>query len=162
MNNSCVDEFLKGRQERARCPLPSGVYKLEGARRGLIESLALMKDIRDTYPRPVRGARGRLKSLPKKVAHELGWNVVPAVEALAGDGMPNTVVESLAIYARDEADALVMRLGKLDDDLSGHGVDVELVHLKFDRSRLEELLTDAVRLIDYALREGAAYCERRV
>lgn len=159
MGNSCFDAFQKGQQERARYPLRSGLYKLREARRDLIESLDLLDDIRNTYPRVVQGARGRLKSLPKLIAHELGWNIVPAVEALTGDKLPSALVKNLESYARGEANALLPRLDELHDHLSSPGIDLEIFRIKCDNSGLERLLTDAVRLIDRVLAAAAVYAE---
>jgi hypothetical protein len=159
MGHACLGEFRRGRRERARFPLRSGIYKLREVRRRLAESLSLMSEVcmsvelnrTSTSARAPQGTRGALQRLPKVIAHELGRNIIPAVEALVGDDVPRTMAKALAKHARVEANALVRRCDDLNDDFTRHRIDVELVRMKYDRSVLEQLLTDAVGLIDKVL-----------
>jgi hypothetical protein len=155
MGHFCSNEFEKGQSKRAQFQLRSGAYKLEEARGGLLDSLHLLDSVREFTSVP-QGARGALKRLPRHLACELGWSIIPAVEALAGDNLPPSIVIPLARRARAEAQDLVRRCDELHDSFLRGGIAAECVYIKHDRSELERLLRDAVSLIDVALHAHAA------
>ncbi len=162
IKSQCLEAFNRGLEARKAYPLPSGRYKLKEVRRGLGESLQTLNEInsakcaeRDRQPRRQRpkvpeGAARLIKLLPEWIAHDLGYYVIPAVEALAGDGLPAAQVKMLALHARKKSADIVQRCDAVHDRLR-NGIGVEYAHMTHGDSMLEPLLRDAIRLIDEML-----------
>lgn len=98
---SCRCAFDKGQTDRRAHPLTSGAYKLRNVIDSLTKDLAAMDAIGDhlinkkKYAGPVHLVRCTsddmaiwLKGLPEDIAHQFGCDVLPAIHALRGDGVP--------------------------------------------------------------------------
>lgn len=157
----CLRAFKKGQAERLARPLPFGLYKLNEARSTLVMVLQTMKNvgkfIRDGQRGYGIGLGGCtsddkakwLKDLPAVVAHELGYNVLPAIAALAANGvLPSDIVPIIA-KATDEAAQIVAQCELVRETLRA-GIKREYDLMRQGDSMLAPLLQDAIDLIDQA------------
>ena len=117
---TCHDIFNMACAERAKYPLTSDRQKLQeaqdtlegwqdlvttvalriqaGGKFGLEENLdPCMADERETY----------LEGLPEKLAHLIGYNIIPAIAALEGDGVTKAEVQRLLNRAETVAQRLI-------------------------------------------------------
>lgn len=165
----CGQAFQKGQADRLAYPLKSGRYKLEEVQRGLKENLQTLNEIsaakfaelnnqpRSSRPKVPEGAAGLIKKLPERIARQLGYYIIPAIEALGGDDLPAARVTVLSKHARTVAADIVKRCDAVQVELS-YGVEVEYAHMKYDNSLLEPLLQDTIWLVDEVLREVDNFC----
>ena len=163
----CQDAFNTGTADRATYPLHSGIYKLRDARNNLnrcADTVANISAYQREGPDAGRGWFGCcthedadvwLKSLPEVLAHELGYNVMPAIRALAGDGVPADKVAGCLHRAQGKVDGLV----PLCDTARGWlapSIDREYRRMKNHDSMLEPLIVHAMEVVDEALRTAEA------
>ena len=141
----CADEYRKSSEARRAYPLPSGGYKLVEVRTRLEQtSQAVTNFMRET-------GSGRspvwIRQIPTMIAGELGYNVIPAISALVGDGLPLAQVRKLLTAARTAALDIVRRC---DVALARLGSSVSAQHsrLLIENIMLEALLRDALDLVE--------------
>ena len=99
----CSLGFKEGLTKREQHPLPSGFYKLRDAHREmskcLDEFVLLAKLLR--AKQPLRGnctfgdQAPWIKKRPINISFELGWKVLPAIQALVGDGISVVEINNL-------------------------------------------------------------------
>jgi hypothetical protein len=117
---TCHDILDAARAQRTKYPLTKGRYKLDEARhtidrwRATIETITertqggsgfgatenlgpCMAEERGTY----------LKSIPARLAERIGYDILPAIAALEGDGVPKTEVQRLVHRAETDAQRLI-------------------------------------------------------
>ena len=162
MTKTCHRAFQKGQEARGAHPLRMGAYKL-------LESSDLLRRIRQTtlniaadakakakgYGRPFGSctsddAATWLKSVPALIAHELAYNVIPAIEALAVDGVPDAVVRSCVGRAQAEAKIILSQCEAAAAILK-QGVKPEYDRMKAGNSTLLPLLDAVDDLIETTL-----------
>ena len=109
MTKTCHDAFQRGLDDRKAYDLSSGARRLRESLDGLQRTSDTLRNIAANIKFKVRG-HGRLlgactsndaaewlRSVPAQRAYNLGHNVVPAIKALARDGVPaDTVSRCLA------------------------------------------------------------------
>jgi hypothetical protein len=91
----CSLAFKEGLVKREQHPLPSGLYKLRDAHREmsrcLDEFVLLARLLRAKQPLRGNCTYGDhapwIKKRPIDISFELGWKVLPAIQALIGDGI---------------------------------------------------------------------------
>lgn len=116
-NTPCRDAFNVAQQRRARVPLRSGKYKIGEAMQELdrmgdtVGAIAHRFQSRKGFPEnePLGGCTSDDKdayvlAVPLHIADSLGYDMLPGVEALSGDGWPPNMVENAVTLARAEVD----------------------------------------------------------
>lgn len=96
----CSSAFKEGLVKREQHPLPSGLYKLRDAHREmgkcLDEFVLLARLLRAKQPLRGNCTYGDqapwIKKRPIDISFELGWKVLPAIQALIGDGISNAEI----------------------------------------------------------------------
>ena len=159
----CHDEFRRALKQRLAHPLTSGAYKLAEARRDLLRCATTITNVAKHVCGETRLAQGRsfgscttddaaswLKHLPAVIAHKTGYTILPAIAALAGDGIPQKQVDEYARRARIAADALVTQCDAVRAQI-GQSIKPEYDAMKGDGSILLPLIVHALAIIDEAL-----------
>jgi hypothetical protein len=117
---TCHDIFKTARAERAQYPLTEGRYKLEEA----LRAIKRWQDLVTTIEARVRNGgtfgeaenlgpcmavnRGPyLKGIPGRLARLIGYDILPAIAALDGDGVPKEEVQRLLRQAETVAQRLL-------------------------------------------------------
>ena len=159
----CQCAFEEAQAKRRRNPLSSGAHKLREALRLLKQFAATIIEIE----RLVCGTRKRdagdllgcctiedkaawLKSLPKGIAACLGYDVLPAIDALTGDGVSGSVLRPVANGARSRAESIVQECDIIDG-LIRISVDLEYQAMRRNGSNLGVPIVDVMNLITSAL-----------
>jgi hypothetical protein len=91
-----------------------------------------------------------LKSVPALIARELTYNVLPAIEALAADGVPETTVRECVNRAEAEAKTILSQCVAAEADLK-QGIKAEYTRMKAGNSTLLPLVDALEDLIEDAL-----------
>ena len=159
----CRRAFEKSQHERRAYPLTRGEYKLRNVIDSLSKDLAAMNEMREyllnrkRYARPAHLLRCTsddmaiwLKGLPEATAHQFGHDVLPAIHALRGDGVPpheaNAAVHQferrIHVYV-DQCEGQRIRLKS--------GIAGEYASVKNGYSDLYGLITDGLRITRDAL-----------
>lgn len=114
-NTPCRDAFNKAQGRRTRVPLRSGIYKI---REGMVD-LDRMADTVGTIAHRFRAQKGfhaneplggctsddkdeYVLTVPLHIADSLGYDMLPGVEALDGDGWPPKMVANAVELVRAE------------------------------------------------------------
>ncbi|BDW86633.1 hypothetical protein [Roseicyclus marinus] len=160
---SCRRAFEKGQADRRAHPLTSGAYKLRDVIDSLTKDLAAINEIRDYllnrkgYARPAYLVRCTsddmaiwLKGLPEDLAHQFGYDVLPAIDALQGDGVPHLYVDAavrqftrrIHVYV-DDCEIQRIRLKS--------GIAGEYASIRSGYSDLYGLITNGLRITHDAL-----------
>ncbi len=159
----CRDAFHTGTADRATYPLHSGIYKLRETRNRLdryAETVANVGAYQRREPGAGRGLFGCctnedaavwLKRLPGFLAHDFGYDVMPAVLALAGDGVPADKVAGCLHRAQGKVDVLVAQCDMARGWMAP-SIGREYRRMKDHDSMLERLIVHAMEIIDEALR----------
>ena len=155
---TCHEIFNTAREKRKAHPLSSGGYKLKeaedrinqlhklvttiakrvrtGGKFGETENLGpCMANERGTY----------LKGIPARLAELLGYTILPAIAALAGDGVPKAEVQRLLIRAETDAQRLINDCEALRLRLNA-GIKHEYDAMRQGQSHLIDLIDDALAL----------------
>lgn len=167
---SCHDAFHAAREARRQVPLARGAYKLR-------ESLSVMGEMRETLDAiedlvcnrasyPAGSILGSccttddkaywMRNVPIYMAEVLGYVILPAVEALGGDGLSQHDVrrelnsaESAVGPILQKCDAAYARIKR--------SINLEYRQMREGRSDLKALLDLAEVIPQRALRSALAY-----
>jgi hypothetical protein len=152
---TCHDIFNAARAQRAKYPLASGLYKLREAEHAIEDWRRLVNTIAErTQGGSGFGAtenlgpcmsyeRGTyLKSIPARLAERIGYNILPGIAALEGDGVPKAEVQHLLRRAETDAHRLIAECEALRLRLKG-GIEHEYCAVRQGESHLSRLLEDA-------------------
>jgi hypothetical protein len=157
---TCFDIFNTARAERAKHPLREGQYKLNEAIASIDRWRALIGTITERLRTGVgfgkyecigpcmayeRGVY--LKSIPARLAHLVGYEILPGLAALEGDGMPKAAVERLLSRAETDAQRLLADCEAARLRLKG-AIKNEYEGMRWCRSGLLPLLDDARSLAE--------------
>lgn len=165
----CRRAFVKGQKDRRGFPLSAGLYKLEELHRMLSEMVvsidAIVRWVRHGRPPREDWSFGSLctnedkaswlKSLPRVIARELGYTLIPAVKALGGDELTGPQVHRLALFATARAEALVTDCDELDWRLRP-AIDAEYAAMNAGESHVLPLVRRVQTLAAYLLDEAYA------
>ena len=155
----CRHAFDQGQASRRKHPLTRGAYKLRDTQQNLNRMIATLDAVGDYLRRRPqhRGPMGLggcttddkaiyLKRIPTTLAKMFGYDVLPAIATLTGDGVPqHNVRQALGQIQRrvesllEEADVQHFRLKK--------GIKVEYENMKTGHSELYGLITDAQDIV---------------
>lgn len=169
-NRTCQCAFAETQRQRVQCPLNSGgIYKLKEACIAFQQMLQTVRVIEqivlgELRPAPhelvgdcVAEEKARwLKSVPKHVAETLGYNVLPAVEALGGDYLPNGRVQKLAQDARVQADQIVSRCDEVSAEIC-QSIEAEYSQMRTGRSISAKLLREAIDFVGHQIELAEKY-----
>ena len=169
----CHDAFTEAKIKRAQYPLPSGVYKLEEARRELSRMKDTMDAARSYLRKPKKYIPGQmlghccntddkddwLKTVPLHVADILGSQILPAIAALTGDGIAKTDVADEVSSAKGCAEKLLQDCETQYARLQSE-IEREYRKMKTGYSDVYGLLNDADSIARRAMRLVEWY-ERR-
>jgi len=162
---TCQDTFAEAQLRRRSFPLEAGAYKLREARHRLSRMMKTIEAIGDFLRQPgsVRSCSALgpccttddkaiwLKGVPDQVAEKLGYDILPAIAALAAEeGIAETDVAAELATARARADQLVDQCEAQRVRLK-RGVKAEYPEIKSGQSELYVLLVDADHLAIRAL-----------
>ena len=162
---TCHDTFAKGQLRRHSYPLEAGAYKLREARHRLLRMMDTVEAIGDFLRKPPSVFPGAslgpccttddkaywLKNLPKQVSEMLGYDILPAIAALTGDGVSQTDVDVKLNIAQARAKQLLKDCEAHHVRLKG-GVKREYAAIKSGRSELYDILIDADRISQHGLK----------
>lgn len=160
---ACKRAFDAGRRDRGRHELRSGMYKLTESRNGLCELHQTLIDIMTMICRPKKplatrppsankeGAATWIKGVPESIARNLGYTILPAVEALAGDGLTRSQVNALSRYARCCAADLVQNCDTIRKLLRTGGIELEYGRMRNGDSLVEPLVQQAHSLVEHLI-----------
>jgi hypothetical protein len=169
----CHDAFDAAQQKRAQHPLQAGAYKLREVRNRVERMQDTMCDIgeylkkpRDFYPGQCLGSccttddkADWIQSLPAKVADLIGYDLLPAIAALTGDGIAETDVAGELANARASARRLVKDCEAQHIRLQA-GTEPEFHAIETGYSDVYALLVDADGIARRAL-ELIDWCKMR-
>ena len=163
MRETCRDAFARGEADRAACPLRMGDYKLRESRFSLavmLETLEQVKAYQLSSPSEYERSLGCctsydaatwIEGLPAGIARELGYNILPAIAALAADGVPDSVVQMEAGFSYQDALIQVDNCDAVGRVLHAGGINLEIERLLRHRSLVVPLIHRAMGMIDDAL-----------
>lgn len=151
----CHDAFNAAKIKRAKYPLRSGTYKLREARTALRRMQSTMETIRsrlnnpdDKYPCPLLGCctldemDDWLKNLPTQLATKLGYDILPAIAALIGDGIAKIDVDGELYNTEIDALRLLNDCERQHTRLQAH-LGTEYRSIKSGYSDVYSMLVDA-------------------
>lgn len=151
---TCHDIFNTALAERAKYPLTQGWYKLEEARRAaerLQECLTTVQtrirtggkfgEAENLGPCMAHERGTYLKGIPGQLAHLIGYDILPAIAALEGDGVPKEEAQRLLRSAETVAQRLLADCEAVRLHLKG-GINHEYDAMKRGESMLLELLDE--------------------
>ena len=167
---TCHDAFKTAQSERAKYPLRSGEYKLREVHTRLSRAKESMDKIGEHLKKPGGYELGQnlgpccttddkaiwLKAIPMWVAEMLGYDILPAIKALTGDGIADRHV------AAELASGLANARNLLQDCQSQHnrlerGLNGEFRRMKTGYSDVygllvgaEDIAAQALWMIDWA------------
>ena len=155
---TCHDIFNAARAQRTKYPLSAGRYKLDEARHAVEDWRRLVNTIAERVRTggkfginenlgpcmaPDRGTY--LKSIPARLAERIGYNILPGIAALEGDGVPKVEVQRLVRRAETDAQRLIADCEAMRLCLKG-GIDHEYEAMRRGESLLLELFDEAQAL----------------
>ena len=155
MPTTCHDILDAARAQRTKYPLTRGRYKLDGAR----HTIDRWHDLVVTITERVRTGRKfavnenlgpcmadergtYLKSLPARLAERIGYDILPGIAALEGDGVPKAEVQHLLRHAETDAQRLIAECEALRLRLKG-GIEHEYRAMRQNEGELLRLLDSA-------------------
>jgi hypothetical protein len=118
--NTCNDTFVAAQTQRSKNPLGAGRYKLDEAL-ATIESWNDLLDVvseriwsGDSFrhndclgPCMANELEEYLESIPARLAHLIGHEILPGIAALEGDGVARAKAKQLQLSAKQNAQRLV-------------------------------------------------------
>jgi hypothetical protein len=152
---TCHDVFNTARAERAKYPLAKGQCKLEEAERTIERWQQMLETIADRIraggkfgetenlgPCMAHERGTYLKQLPLHLAELVGYEILPGIAALEGDGVPKAEVQRLLHRAKTDAQRLLAEYETVRLRLQA-GIGSEYRAMRQGESELQGLLSDA-------------------
>ena len=162
MTKTCHDAFQRGLDDRKAYDLSSGARRLRESLDGLQRTSGTLRNIAANIKFKVRG-HGRLlgactsddaaewlRSVPAQRAYNLGHNVVPAIKALARDGVPADAVSRCLASASSVIPVILDDCEAARINLS-HGIRTEYTRMKAGQSTVQPLVNAEGALISATL-----------
>jgi hypothetical protein len=153
---TCHDIFNAARAQRTKYPLTKGRYKLREAEHAVEDWRRLVNTIGERVRTggkfginenlgpcmaPDRGTY--LKSIPARLAERMGYDILPGIAALEGDGVPKAEVQHLVRRAETDAQRLIAECEALRLRLKG-GIEHEYRAMRQGESHLYGMLGKAL------------------
>ena len=96
---ACRSEYNRGLAERRKCPLHTGEYKLNECGRHPQQLLDLIYELSEIQSRRAlrsyskfHDVNQQIRQAPNGLAFMIGHKLLPAIEALRGDGVPQLCI----------------------------------------------------------------------
>lgn len=162
--------FLRAMEDRrANHPLDRiSAYKVRESRYNLRHEGAVVASIaeylrahpRDRHSSMLLGCTEedkaqRLKGIPAGIAHELGYNLIPAIEALTVEGVPAADIAGFILSIKPLVDNLLAECDAIQMGTS-RSIQPEYDSLKAGNSSMEHICAEALRIADLAV----DFCEQ--
>ncbi len=90
-----------------------------------------------------------LKDLPSNLAHELGYNLIPAIQALNVEGVPEAAINSFIKSIKGNVCKLLKDCDTMQAD-TGRSIKEEYARMKAGCSEMLRICNDALRIADQA------------
>jgi hypothetical protein len=156
---TCRGEYNRGLAERRKYPLCSGRYKLDESLRYPEGALQHLKGIRECRSqRDLRDycsfndSRSVLLDTPQDLAFRLGYDTLPAIEALDRDGVPASVLATSIPVLEARAAELVNDLQRVAEQYQFCGIKNEFQAIRDGRpTDLQQACYGIVDLINDGL-----------
>jgi hypothetical protein len=92
----------------------------------------------------------RLKRIPQNIAHELGYNLIPAIQALTVEGVPAADIVAFILSIKTLVDNLLAECDAIQTGIS-RSIQVEYSRMKAGSSRMERICADALDIAEQAV-----------
>ena len=157
--------FLRAMKDRVtNRPFDSiSAYKVRESRDNIIRMINTLNEIISvvssgkTYPTPILlgGCTTEdksiwLKDLPGNLAHELGYNLIPAIQALNVEGVPQATIDRFIQSIKVDVCQLLKDCGALQTE-TGLSVKGEYARMKAGCSEMLRICNDALVIADQAV-----------
>lgn len=164
------DVFRAAMQQRkAKYPFDRiSAYKVRECRDNLNHELRVVETIADyiqTHPSDRRGTtlvgcvEGdksiRLKRIPNNIARELGYNLIPAIEALTLEGVPAANIVEFIQSIKPQVDRLLADCDAVQLS-TARSIKHEYDAMKAGRSNMKRICAEALRIA----KQAVAFCNR--
>ena len=154
----CATKLKKGLEERVKYPLGAGLYKLQEAKHRMGQCLEEFELLANLLKRkePLRGLctygdhAPWIKERPLSIAYELGWKVLPAIEALIGDGVSAHEIAQHSPALLQGVATLVTQCEVVLPNIKGP-IRYEYERWRNDDSIITPLLQSGLRIIESAV-----------
>jgi len=168
---TCHEAFQRGLDDRKAYPLTLGDYKIRESLRGLQRISETLRNIAEDLKFKRRGyyryfgvctsddADVWLKSVPAQLALDLGYNVVPAIYALAADSVPHAIVGKCSSRANSVTPTIIDHCEEARIALR-RGVKRELRMMKTGGSTVQPLVDAVVELIEVTLSDVKVWIDQ--
>lgn len=97
----------------------------------------------------------RLKGVPHIIARELGYNLIPAIEALTVEGVSDADIVAFILSIKPQVDHLLADCDAIQTGIS-RSIQPEYDALKAGNSSMEHICAEALRIADMAV----DFCEQ--
>lgn len=98
----------------------------------------------------------RLKCIPHNIAHELGYNLIPAIEALTSEGVPAAAIATFIRSIKPQVEQLLADCDAVERATSS-SIQPEYARMKAGSSRMERICADALDIAEQAVE----FCKQR-
>ncbi len=168
---TCHEAFQRGLDDRKAYPLTLGDYKIRESLRGLGRISETITKIAEDLKFKRRGyyryfgactsddADVWLKSVPAQLALDLGYNVLPAIYALAADSVPHAIVGKCSSRANSVTPTIINHCEEARIALR-RGVRTEYTRMKAGQSTVQPLVDAVVELIEVTLRDVKVWIDQ--
>jgi hypothetical protein len=168
---TCHEAFQRGLDDRKAYPLTLGDYKIRETLRDLQRISETITKIAADHRFKVRGygryfgcctsddAAVWLKRRPQNIAYDLGYYVIPAICALAGDGVPAHIVRACVARANSVTPTIIDDCEEARIALR-RGVRTEYTRMKAGQSTVQPLVDAVVELIEVTLRDVKVWIDQ--
>lgn len=155
---TCAKVFAKNLHRRQNYPLRSGLYKLKEAHY-FIEALENEIQLLSRLHRmgePLRGLRTYgdhahwIKNIPKFIAEEFGWKVLPAIRALEADGVNELKLQKFLPSIEGRIKKLISECDFVFEEMQGP-ISNEYSRWKIGCSALDDLFYLAITIIEASI-----------
>ena len=165
MTKTCQDAFQWGLQNRKAYPLSSGARRLKESLDGPQRISETLRNIAEDLKFKRRGGERYLgactsddvdvwlKSVPAQLAFDLGYDVLPAIYALAADGVPQAIVGKCSSRANSVIPTIIDQCEEARVALR-RGVKREFRMMKSGGSTVQPLVDGVETLIEVTLRDA--------
>lgn len=165
MIKTCHDAFQRGLDDRKAYDLSSGARRLRESLDSPQRISETLRNIAANHQFKVRGygryfgcctsdgAAMWLKRRPQNLAYDLAYNVVPAIKALARDGVPPAIVNRCLARAHSVTPTIIDHCEEARIALR-RGVRPEYTRMKAGQSTVQPLLDAVETLIEVTLRDA--------
>ena len=149
-----ISEFFEHcEQKRGLYPLRTGAYKLREALFNIERLYRDVKKVNCYYKTGIGGESlidtmtqedlpDEFKRAPSKFIWELSYNILPALRALNGDGVVQTIVDEKVAHADEEKDFILEQAQELQDLLSKGDENFYEINIEEIEDRYESLFSD--------------------